>query len=210
MRSVLIASSKGGCGKTTVATNLAAYFAQRGRNTVMIDADQQGSALRWCAERPDSVPGVLGMAASRNVLDRVPDDSERLIIDSAAGSNVEQLSRWLEHVDAVVVPILPSSFDLNATEPFLASLARVPRIKRGKLPVALVGNRLKPWTRASQEALTDVRELPFPLIGQLRDSQAYVLLAGLGKGIFDYHSELVRGHQKDWNKLLRWLRRNAT
>lgn len=210
MRSVLIASSKGGCGKTTVATNLAAHFAQRGRNTVVIDADLQGSALRWCAERPDTVPGVLGMAASRNVLDRVPGDSERLIIDSAAGSSVEQLGRWLEHVDAVVVPVLPSSFDLSATAAFLDALAKVPRVKRGKLPVALIGNRLKPWTRASQDAVTEVRELPFPLLGQLRDSQAYVLLAGLGKGIFDYHSELVQGHQKDWNKLLRWLRRSGT
>lgn len=206
MRSVLIASSKGGCGKTTVATNLAAHFAQRGRNTVVIDADHQGSALRWCAERPDTVPGVLGMSASRNVLDRLPGDSKRLIVDSAAGSSVEQLSRWLDHVDAVVVPVLPSAFDLSATEPFLASLTKVPRIKRGKLPVALIGNRLKPWTRASQEAIAEVRELPFPLIGQLRDSQAYVLLAGLGKGVFDYHSELVRSHQQDWKKLLRWLR----
>ncbi|MDN5924564.1 MAG: ParA family protein, partial [Xanthomonadales bacterium] len=107
MRSVLIASSKGGCGKTTVATNLAAYFAQRGRNTVVVDADPQGSALRWCAERPDSVPGVLGMAGSRHVLERLPADTDRLIIDSAAGSSVEQLGRWLEHVDAVVVPVLP-------------------------------------------------------------------------------------------------------
>lgn len=210
MRSVLIASSKGGCGKTTVATNLAAYFAQRGRHTVLIDADHQGSALRWCAERPDNVPGVLGMAASRHVLDRVPDDSDRLIIDSAAGSSVAQLSHWLEHVDAVVVPVLPSSFDLSATVPFLESLAQVSRIKRGKLPVAVIGNRLKPWTRASQEAVAEVRELPFPLLGQLRDSQAYVLLAGLGKGIFDYHSELVRSHQQDWNKLQRWLRRSGT
>ena len=48
---------------------------------------------------------------------------------------------------------------------------------------------------------------PFPVVAQLRDSQAYVLLAGLGKGIFDYQSEQVRSHQQDWKPLLRWIKR---
>ena len=74
--------------------------------------------------------------------------------------------------------------------------------------MALVANRLKPWTHASQDAVAQLGELaPFPIAGQLRDSQAYVLLAALGKGIFDYHSEQARGQQQDWVPLLRWLKR---
>ena len=108
----------------------------------------------------------------------------------------------------MLVPVLPSSFDLHATLGFLAELQSVPRIKRGKLPVALVGNRLKPWTHASQDAVGELADAaPFALIAQLRDSQAYVLLAALGKGIFDYQSQQVVNHQQDWKPLLRWIRR---
>ncbi|HEX7111633.1 MAG TPA: ParA family protein [Mizugakiibacter sp.] len=208
MQTVLVASSKGGCGKTTLTTNLAAHYAQAGKAAVVVDADRQASSYRWCARRPDSVPGVLALDGTRRgALERVPGDAERVLIDSPAGSMPDDLEPWLEQADAVVVPILPSPIDLEASAPFLQALAAVGRIKRGKLPVALVANRLKPWTRASQEALELLASFPFPVVAELRDSQAYVVLSGLGKGIFDYGSEQVRSHQDDWSKLLRWLKR---
>src|SRR3546814_8900526 len=86
------------------------------------------------------------------------------------------LGAFLDHADAVVVPIIPSLIDLEATVPFLNSLAQQARVKKGKLPVALVGNRLKPWTSASQQAVEQLEAWPYPLVAQLRDSQAYVLL----------------------------------
>lgn len=208
MQTVLVASSKGGCGKTTLTTNLAAHYAQAGKAAVVVDADRQASSFRWCARRPDSVPGVLALDGTRRgALERVPGDAERVLIDSPAGSMPDDLEPWLEQADAVVVPILPSPIDLEASAPFLQALAAVGRIRRGKLPVALVANRLKPWTRASQEALDLLAGFPFPVVAELRDSQAYVVLSGLGKGIFDYGSEQVRSHQDDWSKLLRWLKR---
>lgn len=208
MQTVLVASSKGGCGKTTLTTNLAAHYAQASKAAVVVDADRQASSFRWCARRPDSVPGVLALDGTRRgALERVPGDAERVLIDSPAGSMPDDLEPWLEQADAVVVPILPSPIDLEASAPFLQALAAVGRIKRGKLPVALVANRLKPWTRASQEALDLLAGFPFPVVAELRDSQAYVVLSGLGKGIFDYGSEQVRSHQDDWSKLLRWLKR---
>lgn len=210
MRSVLVASSKGGCGKTTVVTNLASHWAQRGRNTLVIDADPQSSSFRWCSKRPEGVPGVLGMQAKRKSLERLPEDTQRVLIDTPAGSTVDALGHWLHQVDAVLVPVLPSSFDLDASADFLRELARYPRVRRGSLKVGLVANRLKPWTHASQDAVEDMGEFRFPVVAELRDTQAYVLLASLGKGIFDYHSEHVRKHQQDWRKLLNWLRRNAS
>jgi len=105
------------------------------------------------------------------------------------------------------VPLLPSSIDFEATAPFLAELAELSRIKRGKVPVALVANRMKPWTNASQQALEEMKRLPFATFATLRDTQGYVLAAALGKSIFDYHSEIVRSHQQDWDKLFRWLKK---
>ncbi|MDE1959936.1 MAG: ParA family protein [Xanthomonadaceae bacterium] len=210
MQRILIASRKGGCGKTTLVSNLAACWAQKGKRTVVLDADRQASSFHWCARRPEGVPGVLAIDATRRgAADRIPADAERVLIDTPAGSDVDSLAAFLDLADAVLVPVLPSPIDLEATAPFLAELAAVPRIKRGRLPVALVGNRLKPWTRASQDTLEALRAMPFPLAAELRDSQAYALLAGLGKGLFDYGSEQVRSHQDDWAPLLRWLKRAA-
>ena len=53
-----------------------------------------------------------------------------------------------------------------------------------------------------------LRAWPFPLVAQLRDSQAYVVLTGLGKSLFDYHSAQVRDHQADWQPLLKWLQKD--
>jgi chromosome partitioning protein len=211
MLTVLVASSKGGCGKSTVVTQLASYWAQQGKHTAIIDADRQGSSFGWAARRPEGVPGVLGLQGGRKSLQSLPEDTQRVLIDTPAGVTERELEPYLEQADVLLVPVLPSSFDLDATLGFLTHLQGIARIKRGKLPVALVGNRLKPWTRASQDAMVQLgEEAPFPVVAQLRDSQAYVLLGALGKGIFDYHSEQVRNHQEDWNPLLRWIKRQSS
>lgn len=208
MLTVLVASSKGGCGKSTLVTQLASHWAQAGKRTAIVDADRQQSSYRWAARRPDNVPGVLGLEGGRKALQKLPADTERALIDTPAGVTERDLEPYLDSADVLLVPVLPSSFDMDATLAFVGELAQIPRIKRGKLPVALVANRLKPWTHASQDAVTQLGELaPFPIAGQLRDSQAYVLLAALGKGIFDYQSEQVRSHQDDWKALLRWIKR---
>ncbi len=210
MLKVLVASSKGGCGKSTIATNLAAHSALKGKATVLADADRQGSSSRWCEKRADLDTAVLPIDATRkNWQQRIPTDAARVIIDSGAGIRVSEIAEFLDEIDAIVVPVLPSVVDLEATRPFLTDLASLPRIKKGKVAVGLVANRTKPWTNVSLSGLEQIREFPFPLIAQLRDSQAYSLMNGLGRSIFDYHSEVVRSHQEDWAKLLRWLNRQG-
>jgi chromosome partitioning protein len=210
MLKVLVASSKGGAGKTTIATNLAAYYAVDGKNTVLVDADRQGSSQRWAEKRAEMPNAVLGISGLRRDWPRhVPDDAERVVVDSAAGIRSGEVGEYLDEVDAVIVPILPSAIDLEAAEPFLAEVAALLPVKRGKVPVALVANRLKPWTNASQQAIDTIKRFPFPIVAELRDTQGYVLASELGKSIFDYNSEVVRSHQDDWAKLLRWLKKLA-
>jgi len=208
MLKVLVASSKGGAGKTTIATNLAAHYAVDGKNTVLVDADRQGSSQRWAEKRAGMPNAVLGLSGLRRDWPKhVPEDAERVVIDSPAGIRSGEVGEYLDEVDAVIVPILPSAIDLEAAEPFLAELAHLSPIKRGKVPVALVANRLKPWTNASQQAIDAIKRFPFPIVAELRDTQGYVLASELGKSIFDYNSEVVRSHQDDWSKLLRWLKK---
>ncbi|NOT88251.1 MAG: ParA family protein [Lysobacter sp.] len=208
MKTVLVASSKGGVGKTTIATHLAAQAALDGHRTVLIDADPQGSSTRWAERRSDLETAVLPIDGTRrNWQKLVPDDVQRTVIDAPAGATADSLETFLERADALIVPVLPSTLDIDATVPFLNAIAKHPRVRRGQLRVGLIGNRLKPWTNASQQAVDLLQQWPYPVVAQLRDSQAYVMLVGLGRSLFDYHSQQVREHQEDWAPLLKWLKK---
>jgi len=208
MKTVLVASSKGGVGKTTLSTNLAAHFALDGKRTVLVDADRQGSAHHWASKRAHLEHAVLPVDGTRRDWGRkLPEDAQRVIVDAAGGAHGDELAHFLDVADAVVVPVMPSTIDMEATVPFLDSLAKHPRVRKGKLPVGLVGNRLRPWTTASQQSMDTLRQWPYPLVAQLRDTQAYVLMAGLGRSLFDYQSQQIREHQADWAPLLKWLKR---
>ncbi len=209
MRTILVASSKGGAGKSTVSTNLAAYFAVEGKATALLDADRQKSSTHWCEKRAHMDTAVLPLDGTRKGWDKsLPDGIQRMVVDAPAGAMGEDLVAFLDMADAVIVPVLPSAIDLEATVPFLNTLVAHPRVKKGKLPVAIVANRLKPWTSASQQAVAQLKSWPYPVVAELRDTQAYVLMAALGKSLFDYHSEQIRSHQEDWAPLLRWLKKS--
>lgn len=212
MRRILIASSKGGCGKTTLATNLAVALARRGARVWMIDADPQGSSAQWAQIRGEAGPsvGVLhsaddGQISTAGWTLKIPPSTEVLIVDTPAGLRPHQLSEFLRRCDTVLVPIVPSGIDTRASAAFLAELAQAAPVRARMVRVGLVANRVKTRTVAARDLPNFAGTLPFPLIASLRDTQAYVLAGSMGRGVFDYHGASVSACHDDWTSLLTWL-----
>lgn len=208
MKRVFLANSKGGAGKSTLTINLAVALAHRKKRVLLADCDPQLSTAAWCERRPgDAAPLEWVVLRKIKRLDafQPPAGIDYMLVDTPAGMDAEDLGKLLAKGDRVIVPVLPSVLDLDATERFLADLAGLTAVAAGRVEVGLVLNRVRNDTISARTAVDRLSAQPFPLLAQIRDTQAYLLSATMGKGLFDYHSQFAQERQQDYRKLLRWL-----
>lgn len=206
MISVLVANAKGGCGKTTIATNLAAAFANAGLKTALADADRQRSCLTWLKRRPADVARIAPLDW-RKAVGAPAVDTERLVIDSGAGLNSEHVRELLRQADLLVMPVLPSLFDEAATRRFLKRVDKLKPIHKGKKPIAVVGNRLRGRTRSAQDLDDFLAGLGHEIATRLRDRAIYQDVARRGLGIFDLPPRRRAAAVDDWLPLVRLVER---
>jgi chromosome partitioning protein len=202
MKKILIANPKGGSGKTTLATNLAGYFATRGRRVALSDLDRQQSALQWLQRRPYKLPLIHAHDARAKPL---PIKPEWLVADSPAGLRDDKLSEAVKQADCVVVPIQPSAFDIGATRIFLEILAQEKAVRKQKTFVAMVGMRVDSRTRSAASLMEFMRNAGFPVPTCLRDAQVYALAAEQGASLFDIRPSQVTRDLEQWAPLLHWI-----
>ena len=148
MLAVLVANSKGGCGKSTIAAQLAAAFAKAGLRTILADADRQHSSLEWIRRRPEELAPIHGLDWAK-AIGKIPKSTARLIIDAPAALRPKQAEALVMMADLIVLPVLPSPYDEAATTQFLDRLDSIKPIRKNKKAVALVGNRMRTRTRAA-------------------------------------------------------------
>lgn len=203
MKSVLIANPKGGAGKTTLATNLAGHFANQGKRVTLCDLDRQQSALRWMAFRDPELPPVTGYFGGNQVVLSLPQEADWVVLDAPAGLQGYKLSDCLRMVDKVLVPVVPSVFDMAATEDFLNTIRQDLRM-RGKA-IGIVAMRVDPRTRAATMLEEFLRHFDLPLLTYLRGTQNYVNVAAGGLSLFDPPRSRNRKDLEQWEPLLRWL-----
>jgi|SRR5688500_7013387 chromosome partitioning protein len=202
MLSILIANIKGGCGKTTIATNLAAAFAGEGHATALADLDRQRSSFGWTERRPEALAPVVGLDWAKDV-GKTPKDVDRLVLDAPAALRTNQLEELVAMADVVVVPLCPGAYDEQATKRFLDRLEALKPIARGRKAVAIVANRVRPTTRAAARLDDWLDEIERPPVTRLRDTQLYVETAAAGTSVFDLSSQRALDYRADWKPLLR-------
>lgn len=213
MQRILVLNPKGGSGKTTVATNLASYFATQGDCPLLIDNDPQGSSIRWLKKRSPEQPLIHGTAAyernsrvTRAWQMRVPADAQHVVVDTPAAVPPQDLPEMTKNADAIIVPVLPSDIDIHACSKCIADLLLIAKVKRNEHRIGVIANRVKRNTLIYQSLMRFLVTLRIPVIATLRDSQNYVRAAELGVGLHEMKRPLVAQDLLDWEPLLEWLK----
>jgi chromosome partitioning protein len=212
MQKIVVLNPKGGSGKTTIATNLASYFAVENLRPTLMDMDAQGSSTHWLSKRSNEQPLITGIAAyerntgmTRSFATRLPLDTQRLVVDTPAAVEPQKLPDITRHATAVLVPVLPSDIDIHAAAKFISNLLLVAKLRREDQRIAVIANRVKKQTLIYKSLMKFLENLQIPVIATLRDSQAYIRSAETGYGVFEMKPNSVREDLEQWLPLVGWL-----
>jgi chromosome partitioning protein len=209
---IVILNSKGGCGKTTLATNIASYYANQGPMPAIMDCDPQGSSMRWLDKRDTSMPPIHGIAAFKKNMQatrswqlRVPNETTNLIVDSPASLNHDDLRELTRDASSILVPVLPSSIDIHAASRCIADLLLVAKVDRRDNKLAVVANRTRQNTKSFKMLMRFLDSLGIPIIAVMRDTQNFVHAAEQGIGIVEMTPYKVRKDMEQLEKIVTWL-----
>lgn len=205
MKTTLVVNPKGGCGKSTLATNLASYYALWKVPVALVDYDPQQSSLEWLAQRSATLSPIRGIDASHSHHNRasVSGDIERVIMDAPARIPAAQLNRLFKFADKIILPVLPSPIDIRAAGHFIGELMLGDLLRAA--PVGLVGNRVRENTLIYHNLEQFLDKMKIPLITHLRDAQNYIRAAAAGHGIFEMSPYQVDKDIKQWRPLIKWI-----
>ncbi len=218
MRRIVVLNPKGGSGKTTLATNLAAYYASRSLATTLIDFDPQGSSSRWLKIRPATAGPINGIDAfdrnagvTRSFQLRVPPGTARIVVDTPAAVEPQRFTEFTHNADAVLIPVLPSQIDIHACTRTVQHLLITAKLKRRENRIGVVANRVRFNTLVFRSLMRFLQSLDIPIIATLRDAQTYMRTAETGLGLHEMRARAVMTDVEQWAPLVNWIEtRDAT
>jgi chromosome partitioning protein len=212
MQRIVVLNPKGGSGKTTIASNLAGYFASRGQKPVLMDYDPQGSSGRWVSRRDPARPKVHLISAhekdprvTRTFQLRPPPDATHIILDTPAAVTGQTMIELTRQADKILVPVLPSDIDIHACSRCIRDLLLVAKIRRNDNRLAVIANRVKVNTLIYQSLLRFLESLQIPIVATLRDSQNYIRAAEHGIGIHEMKENVAHDDTRAWEPLTAWI-----
>jgi len=209
MRRIMVMNAKGGCGKTTLATNIAGHYAAKGQDVILVDFDPQGCSMDWLSKRGKDRPAIRGIHA-RDPGRHLPENADLMVFDAPARVHAGELSQLLKITETVVLPVLPSPIDIDAANAFLKELQSSPPYKNKKVKVGLVANRVRDNTGMSYELDSFLDKKRLPYVAYLREAMNYIRAFMRGLAVSELPPYLAK---KDWAQqkmLFDWLDSDAS
>jgi chromosome partitioning protein len=200
---IVVANPKGGAGKSTLATNIAGYFAARGHAVMLGDVDRQQSSRTWLSLRPAGLPPIQKWDVTHDHVVRPPKGTTHVVLDTPAGLHGKRLDEVLKVADKVLIPLQPSIFDIHATHQFIEELRKHKRAR--DFDVALVGMRTREGLISTDQLRTFLAGVDIPLLGFLRETQNYVHLGAHGRTLWDMASSRFERDLEQWKPITAWL-----
>ena len=213
LQRILVTNGKGGCGKTTIASNIASHYAGQGLNVRLFDHDTQGSSLAWLNRRPETLSHIEGVDASKKPDHRltmswqlrVPPGTDVAVMDTPAGGDVTELVPLFETNDTVLIPVLPSPIDIHATAYFIKELLTTGKVRNKMIRLGVVANRVRKNTIMYHALERFLFSLNIPFISSLRDTQLYARAVELGIGVQEINSPRNKVDKDQWAPIFRWI-----
>ncbi len=202
---IVIANPKGGSGKSTLSTNVAGYFATQGHAVMLGDADVQQSSKLWLDLRPPEVAAISTweLQADLVLTAKPPRGTTHVVIDTPGGLGGWRFKEVVSRADKVMIPIMPSIFDMYAAQAFITQLRDITKGHKTKL--GIVGMRVDERTIAASKLREFMDTLDVPIISFLRDTQYYLHLAAHGLSLFDITRSKVERDLQQWQAICHWL-----
>lgn len=213
VRRILIINSKGGCGKTTVAINLAVAYAHRGCRVTLVDNDPHESSSHWAEQRDPRLPPVhlmrarqrLNMYQTQIFQNRIPSDCERLIVDGPSHARDRELETLIKQSDVILIPLLPASMDIRTGSRFITDLLTHRAFRDAPRPVGVIPNRVRPGRETHDKLRHFLSCLDVPSVATFHDSPAYDQATDGGRGIFDCLAGEALAEASQWRSLIGWI-----